>query len=92
MSLPSRAPCRKSCTAFRRWKRPALYLASIPLSQAHRLTRTNQQALLAHEWPEGWFMQTETAFLLLLPGTGDAAQPEQLLQNCRRWACAWTRP
>ena len=60
---------------------PHFYLASIPLSQAHRLTRTNQQALLAHEWPEGWFMQTETAFLLLLPGTGDAAQPEQLLQK-----------
>ena len=60
---------------------PHFYLASIPLSQAHRLTRTNQQALLAHEWPEGWFMQTETAFLLLLPGTGDTAQPEQLLQK-----------
>ena len=60
---------------------PHFYLASIPLSQAHRLTRTNQQALLAHEWPEGWFMQTETAILLLLPGTGDTAQPEQLLQK-----------
>lgn len=51
------------------------------MSQAHQLTRTNQQALLAHEWPEGWFVQTEDTILLLLPGTGDAAQPELLLQK-----------
>lgn len=60
---------------------PHFYLASIPLSHAHQLTRTNQQALLAHEWPEGWFVQTEDTILLLLPGTGDTAQPEQLLQK-----------
>lgn len=71
---------------------PHFYLASIPLSQAHRLTRTNQQALLAHEWPEGWFMQTETAFLLLLPGTGDSAQPEQLLQKLQEVGLRMTRP
>ena len=85
--MPEKSGKRQSAMQKKLHRFPALeapphfYLASIPLSQAHRLTRTNQQALLAHEWPEGWFMQTETAFLLLLPGTGDAAQPEQLLQK-----------
>lgn len=83
---------QKKRTAFRRWKRPPhFYLASIPLSQAHRLTRTNQQALLAHEWPEGWFSRPKPP-PASLPGTGDAASRNSCCKNCRRWACAWTRP
>ena len=60
---------------------PHFYLASIPLSHAHQLTRTNQNVLLAGEWPEAWFVQTEAAILLLLPGTGDSTQQEQLRQR-----------
>lgn len=59
------------------------YLASIPLSRAHQLTSTNQQALLQEEYPEGWFVQTETTLLLLLPGSQEEREEEKLLSRLR---------
>lgn len=55
------------------------YLASIPLSHAHQVTSTNQRALLAREYPEGWILKTEDTMQLLLPGSGE--QPEADLQQ-----------
>lgn len=59
------------------------YLALIPLSHVHKVTRTNQRALLLHEFPGSWLLQTEDAFLLLLSGSEDSGaipRPQLLLQ------------
>lgn len=63
---------RKKLRRFPALEVPGLfYLALIPLSHVHKVTRTNQRNLLLNEFPGSWLLQTEDSFLLLLTGSED---------------------